>query len=243
MDKTLYQGIEFMLVDAIIIARGGSKGLPNKNIVDLCGKPLICWTIEQCLASKYIRDIWVSSDNSKILDLSSNYKTKLITRPKEISGDTASSESAWLHALEKIEEISQSPQAILAPQVTSPLREAIDIDKGIEEFKNGSYDSLFSANAVEDLFFWEETSDNSLRSVNYDYRNRARRQDIRKRFIENGSFYIFSPEIIKKHENRFGGKIGLVEMEPWKMLEIDSREDLRMCSALMKEYLVKNDKT
>ena len=157
MDKTLHKGIEFMLVDAVIIARGGSKGLPNKNIIDLCGKPLICWTIEQCLASKYIRDIWVSSDNKKILDLSGNYKTKLITRPKEISGDTASSESAWLHALKKIEEVSQSPQAILAPQVTSPLRETIDIDKGIEKFVNGSYDSLFSSNAVEDLFFWEET--------------------------------------------------------------------------------------
>ena len=72
MDKTLSQGIKFMLIDAIIIARGGSKGLPNKNIVDLCGKPLICWTIEQCLASKYIRDIWVSSDSSLILDIAKN---------------------------------------------------------------------------------------------------------------------------------------------------------------------------
>ena len=236
-----------MLVDAIILARGGSKGIPNKNIVDLCGKPLICWTLEQCLSSKYIRDIWVSSDNQRILEIASAYKTKLINRPTNISDDTATSESAWLHALEIIEKDGEAPDAIIAPQVTSPLRETTDIDRGLEKFFNNHYDSLFSSNVVEDLFFWEQKEDNSLHSINYDYMKRDRRQDITNKFIENGSFYIFSPNILKKHGNRFGGKIGLVEMETWKMLEIDSTDDLRMCSALMREYLIKegqhNDKT
>jgi len=236
-----------MLVDAIVLARGGSKGIQNKNIVDLCGKPLICWTLEQCVSSKYIRDIWVSSDNQRILEIASAYKTKLINRPTNISDDTATSESAWLHALEIIEKDGEVPDAIIAPQVTSPLRETADIDIGLEKFFNNHCDSLFSSNVVEDLFFWEQKEDNSLQSINYDYMKRDRRQDITNKFIENGSFYIFSPNVLKKHGNRFGGKIGLVEMETWKMLEIDSTDDLRMCSALMREYLIKegqhNDKT
>jgi N-acylneuraminate cytidylyltransferase len=76
-------------------------------------------------------------------------------------------------------------------------------------------------------------------SVNYDWRNRKRRQDIPKQYIENGSFYLFKPEVLKQNNNRFGEKIGVVEMEFWKMFEIDSMDDLRMCSALMKEFIIK----
>jgi len=75
--------------------------------------------------------------------------------------------------------------------------------------------------------------------VNYDWRNRKRRQDIPKQYIENGSFYLFKPEVLKQNNNRFGKKIGVVEMEFWKMFEIDSMDDLRMCSALMKEFIIK----
>ena len=76
---------------AIIPARGGSKGILNKNIIDFCGKPLIAWTIEQCLYSKYISDVWVTSDSQEILDISERYGAKTIKRPDSISGDSASS--------------------------------------------------------------------------------------------------------------------------------------------------------
>jgi N-acylneuraminate cytidylyltransferase len=91
---------------------------------------------------------------------------------------------------------------------------------------------------AEDLFFWENKN-GQLDSVNYDWRNRKRRQDIPKQYIENGSFYLFKPEVLKQNNNRFGKKIGVVEMEFWKMFEIDSMDDLRMCSALMKEFIIK----
>ena len=87
------------------------------------------------------------------------------------------------------------------------------------------------------LTHWEEIA-GKLDSVNYDWRNRKRRQDIPKQYIENGSFYLFRPEVLRKNNNRFGGRIGVVEMEFWKMFEIDSIDDLRMCSALMKEFLL-----
>ena len=221
---------------AVILARGGSKGIPNKNIIDFCGKPLLAWTIEHCRDGG-VDLVYVSSDSDKILEVGEEYGAVSIKRPEEISGDTATSESGWLHALEVIEEETTNSDWILAPQVTSPLRSTDDIRNGLEIANSGKYDSLFSCSIAEDLFFWEENSGN-LDSVNYDWRNRKRRQDIPKQYIENGSFYLFRPEVLRKNNNRFGGRIGVVEMEFWKMFEIDSMDDLRMCSALMKEFLL-----
>jgi CMP-N,N'-diacetyllegionaminic acid synthase len=222
---------------AIIPARGGSKGIPNKNIIDFCGKPLVAWTIEQCLSSRYITDVWVSSDNQEILNIAKKYGAKTIKRPEDISGDLASSESTWRHAIEVIQKNS-NVDLVLAPQPTSPLREAKDIDNAIELFQKEKYDSLFSSCIVEDLLFWKEDERKQLQSVNYDYLNRKRRQDMKEQIVENGSFYIFKPEIIQKYNNRFGGKIGHSRMDFWKMFEIDNLEDLKKCRALMQEFLL-----
>jgi len=225
---------------AIILARGGSKGIPNKNIVEFCGKPLLAWTIEHCLDGG-VDLVYVSSDADEILDVGEKYGTRNIKRPDEISGDEATSESGWLHALEVIENINGKMDWVLAPQVTSPLRTSADISKGLDLAASGEFDSLFSCSIAEDLFFWEKRT-NSLVSINYDWHNRKRRQDIPKQYIENGSFYLFRPEVLRQNNNRFGEKIGVIEMEFWKMFEIDSRQDLRMCSALMKEFLLNQGK-
>ena len=226
-------------IHGIILARGGSKGILNKNIIDFCGKPLIAWTIEQCLSSKHVSHVWVSSDSQEILDIAEKYGAKTIKRPDYISGDFATSESAWIHSIKIIEE-DNNIDFVFAPQVTSPLREAKDIDNAIELFQKENYDSMFSSCIVEDLFFWKKDKNNKLQSVNYDYLNRQRRQDVQEQIIENGSFYIFKPEILKKYDNRFGGKIGHSKMEFWKMFEIDNLEDIRMCRALMQEFLLNN---
>jgi CMP-N,N'-diacetyllegionaminic acid synthase len=222
----------------IVLARGGSKGIPRKNIVDFCSKPLIAWTIEQFQQAKDVHSVWVSSDSQEILSISENYGANLIVRPDNISGDMATSESAWLHAVNYIERKDKKIDLVLAPQVSSPLRESQDIERGIREFQEQQCDSMFSCSMTEDLFFWEKDNDGNLRSVNYDYKNRKRRQDIPRQFIENGSFYLFKPEILRKYNNRFGGKIGLTQMEFWKMFEIDSMEDLKMCEALMRAFLL-----
>jgi len=228
-------------VAAVILARGGSKGILNKNIIDFCGKPLLAWTIEQCLTSKYVNDVWVSSDSQEILDVAVVYGSKIIKRPSDISGDFSSSESGWLHAIEYIEQQNKHIDIVLAPQVTSPLREASDIDKAIDKFGKEEYDSMFSSSIAEDLFFWKKEKNKMLKSVNYDYLSRQRRQDIQEQIIENGSFYLFKPNILKKFNNRFGGKIGHSKMEFWKMFEVDSLDDVRMCGALMQEFLIKKE--
>ena len=224
-----------MRVVAIILARGGSKGLPGKNIRPFCGKPLLAWTIENCRDGG-IEDIFVSSDSDEILEVGLQYGAKMIKRPDEISIDTSSSESGWQHGLDRAEELLGEIDWVFAPQVTSPLREKSDVRYGIELAKTDKYDSLFSCNVIEDFFIWEDKG-GSMNSVNYDWRNRKRRQDIEQRYVENGSFYLFKSEILRKFLNRLGGRIGKVEMDSWKMFEIDNSTDFRKCEALMKEFL------
>ena len=223
-------------IPTIILARGGSKGIPKKNIIDFCGKPLISWTIDVCKKAGS-NQIYVSSDCDEILTVSEKFGAKGISRPEFISGDKASSESAWIHAIDYLKTNFKMPQWVLAPQVTSPLRTSMDVKRGLDLALSNQFDSLFSCSVVDDLFFWEKTQ-NGLESKNYDWKNRKPRQDSPKQYIENGSFYLFRPEVIQKSKNRFGGKIGMIEMEFWKMFEIDTQDDLRMCSVLMKEFLL-----
>jgi len=222
---------------AIILARGGSKGVPNKNIIDFCGKPLIYWTIKNCIKGG-IENVYVSSDSSEILSIGEKYGAKSILRPDKFSNDNASSEGAWIHALDIIEKKIGKINWIVAPQVTSPLRTDNDIKNSLIIANSGKYDSLFSCSISGDLFYWKNNK-GILNSVNYDWKNRQRKQDFPIQYIENGSFYLFKPDIIRKYNNRFGGRIGMVEMNFWQMFEIDYPEDLRICEALMKEFILK----
>jgi CMP-N,N'-diacetyllegionaminic acid synthase len=224
---------------AVILARGGSKGIPRKNLVDFCGKPLIVWTIEQCLAAQGVDSVWVSSDSKEILVVARSAGARAILRPDNLSGDTATSESGWLHALGVIDAECGPVDLLLAPQATSPLREPQDIERGLDLFASGQFDSLFSCSMAEDIYFWQRGSGGQLESINYDWRNRKRRQDHAPQYIENGSFYMFQPNVLRNFNNRFGERIGMVEMEFWKTFEIDSPESLRLCAALMREFLLR----
>ncbi len=224
-----------MKVVAIILARGGSKGLPRKNVLPFCGKPLIAWTIEQCRKGG-LDHIFVSSDSAEILAVAEQYGAIGIIRPDEISDDSATSESGWLHGLNFVENIVGEVDWVFAPQVTSPLREKVDVSRAIDLAKTGKYDSLFSCTILEDFLVWTE-SQGVLTSLNYDFRTRKRRQDTERSFLENGSFYVFTPEILRNHMNRLGGRIGRVEMSSWKMFEIDSGEDFSQCEILMSAFL------
>ncbi len=230
-----------MVVDAVILARAGSKGIPKKNLIDFCGFPLIYWTIKQCLKSKNIGKVWVSSDGENILNYSQKLGCSTIKRPPELASDLSSSEDGWIHAVNYIEENeNRKIESIIVPQVTSPLRKSDDFDNGIEIFFNEGLDSLFSCTTVEDLFFWKMDPSGKYHSINYDYLNRQRRQDNPKQYIENGSFYILDTKMLRDTGNRFGNKIGVSKMEFWQTFEIDSQDDLKLCSVVMQEFLIAN---
>ncbi len=220
---------------AIIPARGGSKGIQGKNLIDFCGRPLLAWTILQAKASHNIDSVWVTSDSEEILEVALAYGAGAIKRPLDISGDEATSESAWLHAIDYIEKNYCSIDLVLALQATSPLREPRDIVDAVDLYYSKNYDSLLSVVEVEDFFMWGMVS-GDLKSLNYDYRNRKRRQEIQKKYLENGSFYLFKPELLRNNHNRLGGQIGLYIMSKYKMFQIDHRDDIKLCESMMLSY-------
>lgn len=220
---------------AVIAARGGSKGIPNKNLLDLCGKPLIAWTVAQAAAARGVDVVAVSSDSDSILSAAEVAGAVGVRRPDEISGDLASSESAWLHALESLDGRLGPFGRVVALQATSPIREASDIERALEAFDREELDSLFSVCEVEDYFNWRIGA-NGPEPINYDYRNRRMRQQIEKRYLENGSFYVFVPALLREKQNRLGGRIGMHLMDRHKMFQIDRLEDVKLCAAIMRSY-------
>jgi CMP-N,N'-diacetyllegionaminic acid synthase len=211
---------------AVIPARGGSKGLKKKNIYPVAGKPLLAWTILQALASTNIERVFVTTDDHAIAKVASEYGAEVIMRPPELAGDKASSESAILHAASVIErDYKMQIGIIVFLQATSPLRKPGDIDQAVELFFQEGADSLISVTRVDDLTLWE-SRDGKWESVNFDYRNRGMRQDRSTQFIENGSIYIFKPEILTTFGNRIGEKLSAYEMEFWQTWEIDTLEEI-----------------
>ncbi|TCU64642.1 N-acylneuraminate cytidylyltransferase [Bradyrhizobium sp. R2.2-H] len=220
---------------AVIAARGGSKGIPHKNLLDLCGKPLIAWTVEQARAARGVDVVAVSSDSDNILAAAEAAGAVGVRRPDDISGDLASSESAWLHALDATEASMGRFERIVALQATSPIREPGDIENALATFDRDHLDSLLSVCEVEDYFNWRIGA-NGPEPINYDYRNRRMRQQIEKRYLENGSFYVLIPSLLREQNNRLGGKIGFHVMERHKMFQIDRPEDVKLCAAIMRSY-------
>lgn len=225
---------------AVIPARGGSKGIEKKNIRSFAGKPLIAHTIEQAMASRSVQRIFVSTDDDEIASISKKCGAEIVWRPSGISNDTASSESALLHAVNELEDREQfSADHVIFLQCTSPLRKPGDIDAAVQKFVEEKADSLLSVSKSHQ-FFWEEWG-GSARPVNYDYKNRPRRQDFGEQYVENGSIYICKYRILKEHKNRLGDKIAMYEMEKWQAFEIDDAEDFKLCEWLFQQHFKKKE--
>jgi len=230
---------------AIILARGGSKGIPKKNVKDFCGRPLLLWTLNQLksgqlgMENRTLTHIWVSSDNEEILDLADSAGVNGIRRPPDISDDCATSESGWLHAINVIEERHGKVDLVVAPQVTSPVRSYEDFDNAINKFTACGCDSMFSATYAVGLYMWSRLDDGTLKCEGYDSTNpNRRRQDMHGvRYTENGSFYLFTPQAIRTTGTRFGKDVEVFEMPRWKSFEIDDPEDFKFCEMIAKTYL------
>ena len=226
--------INYVNIIAIIPARGGSKGIPGKNIKNFEGKPLICHSIEYAKESSLIRDIYVSTDDEQIAHISKTAGSKIIIRPSELATDTATTESAIAHALNNID---NSPDIIVLLQPTSPLRPKKSLDSIINTFIDGHYDSLLSLSPSNN-FFWK--IDSNVVQAEYNYLDRKRRQDINpeeKKYFENGSVYIFTKNHFELTNNRLGGKIGHVIFPEEYGYEIDVPKDLIILEQLSREII------
>ncbi len=217
---------------AIILARGGSKSIKNKNLKKINNKPLLQWSLDHCKNSKNISSIWLSSDSKSILKLGEKNKINIIKRPLKLARDRSSSEVAWLHAINFIESKKIKFDIVLAIQPTSAIRGDKDFDNAINLFVKKKYDSLFSCSEISDYCVWE-INNKKLKSL-YDYKNRKPRQLIRKKYLENGSFFIFNKEKFKIKKNRFFGNVGFYLQEYYKSFQIDEPEDIHIVESVLK---------
>ena len=215
----------------IIPARGGSKGIPKKNIINFLGKPLIEHSISYAKTSDLVSNIYVSTDCSEIAKVALKNTVNVIDRPQSISGDKASTESALIHTLKNI---TSKPDAIVLLQPTSPLRPKNSLNEALNHFLNNSYDSLLSISPTH-RFHW--MIDNKKAIPKYDFNNRPRRQDMKPEninYIENGSLYISTYENLVNNNNRLGGNIGYIIFDEKYSYEIDSMNDLQFLENLSK---------
>jgi len=226
---------------AIIPARGASKGVPRKNIRNLAGKPLIAHSIEHAKQSKYVDGVFVSTDDDEIAAVAVQFGAEIIKRPKALAGDLATSESALVHAMQWYAENRsvQEPNLIVFLQCTSPLRGTTDIDDAIDTLHRENADSLLTVCNYH-RFIWQNREDGPI-SLNYDYKNRLRRQELESQYIENGSIYLFKPWVLRKYNNRLGGRVALHVMNSITSHEIDALVDFAVIESLMRAESSKVD--
>ena len=226
-------------VVAIILARGGSKGIPRKNVLNFVGHPLVAWSVMQAKKTKEIDEVYVSSDSDEILEIAESYGAKTIKRPDEYAGDTAKSEEAILHALKVL---GSDQEIIIMLEPTAPLRKPNDLGNAVKLFRTKEWDSCFSGATLQSFLIWERDNKGKLTSINYDYKNQGPRQMREPNYHENGAIYMFKPEIVLKNINRFGGNIGIFPNDFWQSFELDEPEEWNFVELVFRKYLLEDYK-
>ncbi|BAT72262.1 N-acylneuraminate cytidylyltransferase [Thermosulfidibacter takaii ABI70S6] len=218
---------------AIIPARGGSKRLPNKNILPLAGKPLVAWTIEAALDSKYLDEIILSSDDEKILEIGKSYGITSIKRPHYLADDTAKTVDVILYHLELIE---PEPDYTVLLQPTSPLRTSKHIDEAIEWLSEKNADAVISVSEIGFPIEWCNVLPEDKNLVNFikDEHLNVRSQDLPKRYRINGAIYVVKTEKFMKHQTFFLKKnVYAYVMDRISSVDIDDQFDF-----LFAEFLI-----
>lgn len=218
---------------AIIPARGGSKGVPGKNIRMLNGKPLIAHTLHHCKEAHSIRRICVSTDDQEIADIASRHGAEIFMRPAEISGDSASSELALLNVLEQIKkDEGLLPDITVFLQCTSPLITAQDIDGTVSKLKESRADVAFTV-TPRHPFLWTIDQNGFAVASNHDHRCRPLRQQMQAQYQETGAVYAIQTEGFLENRHRFFGAIVPYVIPNERSIDIDSLADFEVVEAIL----------
>lgn len=220
---------------AFIPVRGGSKSIPLKNIKLLNGKPLVYWTALAAEQAKCIDKLLIATDSEEIKSTVLSFgfkKLEVYDRDKNNAADTSSTEDVMLEYINKSE--MGDDDLFFLIQATSPMLKAEHIDGMYNEFCKNDSDSMFTG-VREKQFKWVGVNDkNGLKPVNYDYRNRPRRQDFEGLIAENGACYINSVKNIKRDRCRLSGKITAFELPSYTLYELDEPSDWIIVEEMMK---------
>ncbi|EFL39537.1 N-acylneuraminate cytidylyltransferase [Streptomyces griseoflavus] len=226
---------------AVIPARGGSKGVPAKNLAPVGGVPLVARAVRECRAARYVTDVVVSTDDQAIAAAARQAGAEVVLRPAAIAGDTATSEAAVLHAMDTHEALHGAPvDVVLLVQCTSPFLVREDVDGVAGAVADQGADTAVTV-APFHGFLWRDAADGTGapaeqasggHGVNHDKAYRPRRQDRPQDLLETGAAYAMDAAGFREHQHRFFGRTELVRTDPARVLEIDDPHDLARSRAL-----------
>ena len=223
-----------MEILSIIPARGGSKGIPLKNIIKINKKPLLYYTINASLKSKLVTRTIVSTDHEKISKIAKSLGAEVIKRPKKLANDHIALEpsiSQILNHLKKTE--NYKPDIILILQNTSPLRNSKHVDEALTLLKKRNYDSILSGFSYY-TFLWKKGKDSRVKPLNYDPKKRPNHQKMDEQLYENGALFATTYNAFKKSCCRISGRIGFYKMPIELSYNIDTLDDLKDVKRIMK---------
>ena len=231
---------------ALIPARGGSKRLPRKNILDFCGKPLIAWTIEAAVKSKYVDHVVVSTNDNDISNISSQYGADVrFTRPNNISQDHSTSVEVVEHALKKLEESGCHYEYVILLQPTSPFRRSIHIDAAVELLVKKNSSAIISVTKAINNPLWANTIPENGSMDNFIQENikNKRSQDLPIFYELNGAIYLINSRKILE-ENTFFLKKGVFsyEMDRISSIDIDTNYDFLIASLIAENNAIEQDR-
>ena len=220
---------------AIIPARGGSKGIPRKNVRLLAGKPLICYTIERALESKNIDIVVVSTEDEEIAEVSKKCGAEIIKRPAELAEDKTPTIDVVFHALGSFEQNEYIDLIIVLIQPTSPLRNTKDIDSAIELFLNADCESVVSVCEVGHPPHWcFKIEEGYLKSLFGGTYLRMRRQDLEAVYMPNGAIYVSTPQTLYKYKSFYCNHTIPYIMPTRRSIDIDNEIDFMLAELLIK---------
>jgi CMP-N,N'-diacetyllegionaminic acid synthase len=231
-----------MQILALIPARGGSKGVPGKNIKLLNGKPLLAYTSEIALQSKQLAEVIVSTEDAKIMEVAKNLGIKVpFIRPTALAQDNTPTIDAIVHALQWYEKQNVFFDAICLLQVTSPFRTLAFLDKAIEKFLESGCDSLVSVLKVPHEFnpHWtfEVNAEGNLKIATGEAEIISRRQELPQAYHRDGSIYITKTEVLLKEHSFYGKSTAFIESEPDFYVNIDTMEDWEKAEEMIQKKL------
>lgn len=229
--------IEGLSVLAIIPARGGSKGIPRKNIKMIAGKPLIAWTIEEAKKSKYIDRLITSTEDEEIASIAKSFGCDVpFLRPRELAKDDTPGISPVIHA---IETLPQRYNYVMLLQPTSPLRTVADIDRCLQECVRTKASSCVSVVQPDKKPHWMylRNNDGRLQPLLSELKFVARRQDLPTVYALNGAVYIAKTEWISETKSFISDQTVGFSMEKFSSLDIDDEMDFNICDYLLKERM------
>ncbi|HOW43060.1 MAG TPA: acylneuraminate cytidylyltransferase family protein [Candidatus Omnitrophota bacterium] len=222
----------------IILARGGSKGLPNKNIMPLCGHPLIAWSIRCAQASRYIDKVLVSTDSAAIASAARRYAADVpFLRPKRLSNDSASSVEALAHALRWLERGGETFDALVLLQPTSPLRLPLDIDAALRKLYLPGVQAVVSVCRSEHPHWWMNVlpADGNMAHFIHPRARHANRQRLPESYRLNGAVYAARWKYFLRAKSFFGPGTYACKMPAQRSVDIDTAEDFARAQFRMEE--------